>query len=141
MNRKHMKSTTTKKIEINTPRKFMLIYFWSNFDPRKTHKGESSERGAFIIFRALTKNFLQQSFSTINTQTYLDLCTDTGSKCVLNISLIYVQRNQCCVQLSLHLLLYGCLKNHACLLSLFSKNLWQLGTSISVPNSPRNTCS
>jgi hypothetical protein len=26
--------------------------FWSNIDPGKTHKGKTSERGIFIIFRA-----------------------------------------------------------------------------------------
>jgi hypothetical protein len=31
---------------------FRHINFWSNFDPGKTHKGKTSERGRFLLFRS-----------------------------------------------------------------------------------------
>jgi hypothetical protein len=50
MNRKHMKYATKKNTEINTPKKFILRYFWSNFDLGKTQKGKTGERGDFYYF-------------------------------------------------------------------------------------------
>jgi hypothetical protein len=38
-------------------RKFIDRDFWSNFDPGKTHKGKTSERGLFIIYGLLRKIF------------------------------------------------------------------------------------
>jgi hypothetical protein len=33
-------------------RKYRHRYFRSNFDPGKTHKGKTSERGRFLLFRS-----------------------------------------------------------------------------------------
>jgi hypothetical protein len=52
-------------------RKFINKDFWSNFDPRKTHKGKTSERGIFIIIELLRK-FSTTYSSSENLQTYLD---------------------------------------------------------------------
>jgi hypothetical protein len=57
MNRTHMKSATTKNLDINTPKKFILRDFWSNFDFEKTHKGKTNERGAEISLIPLIKIF------------------------------------------------------------------------------------
>jgi hypothetical protein len=54
-----MKSTTTINSEIKTNPEINTHRFWSNFDPGKTHKGKTSERGDFIIiFKAPRKNIL-----------------------------------------------------------------------------------
>jgi hypothetical protein len=52
-------------------RKFIDRDFWSNFDPGKTHKGKTSERGLFIIIELL-RNFSTAYSSSENLQTYLD---------------------------------------------------------------------
>jgi hypothetical protein len=48
-------------------RKFIDRYFWSNFDPGKTHKGKTSERGLFIIYGLLRNSFTAYSSSEIYT--------------------------------------------------------------------------
>jgi hypothetical protein len=58
-------------------RKFIDKYFWSNFDPGKTHKGKTSERGIFIIYGLLRNSFIAYLFLEIKTQTYL---SGSGSK-------------------------------------------------------------
>jgi hypothetical protein len=52
-------------------RKFRHKNFRSNFDPGKTHKGKTSERGLFIIIELL-RNFSTAYSSSENLQTYLD---------------------------------------------------------------------
>jgi hypothetical protein len=42
-------------------RKFIDIDFWSNFDPGKTHKGKTSGRGRFLLFRSF-KEFCYSIF-------------------------------------------------------------------------------
>ena len=51
--------------------KFRHKNFRSNFDPGKTHKGKTSERGFFIIYGLLRNSFTANSSSEI-LQTYLD---------------------------------------------------------------------
>jgi hypothetical protein len=48
-------------------RKFIDRDFWSNFDPGKTHKGKTSERGLFIIYGLLRNSFTAYSSSEIYT--------------------------------------------------------------------------
>ena len=52
-------------------RKFRHKNFRSNFDPGKTHKGKTSERGFFIVTELL-RNFSTAYSSSENLQTYLD---------------------------------------------------------------------
>jgi hypothetical protein len=40
-------------------RKIIDTYFWSNIDPGKTHKGKTSERGRFLLFRSFREILLQ----------------------------------------------------------------------------------
>jgi hypothetical protein len=122
MNKKHMKSATTKYSEINTPENLTQEIFGLTSTLEKPTRGKPVREGLFIICRALRNNFLQQSSSEINTQTYLDFVPTHSLKMRAKHSSISVQRNLYCVWLSLHLLWYNCLKNRACLLLLISRN-------------------
>jgi hypothetical protein len=48
-------------------RKYRHKYFRSNFDPGKTHKGKTSERGICIIYELLRNSFTTYSSSDIYT--------------------------------------------------------------------------
>jgi hypothetical protein len=48
-------------------RKIQTQRFWSNFDPGKTHKGKTSERGLCIIYELLRNSFTAYSSSEIYT--------------------------------------------------------------------------
>ena len=52
-------------------RKFIDRDFWSNFDPGKTHKGKTSERGLFIIYELLRNLFYNSLIFNKKLQTYL----------------------------------------------------------------------
>ena len=56
-------------------KKFIDRDFWSNFDPRKTHKGKTSERRSLLLFLRSE----EMSFTAVNNirnliQNYLENC-------------------------------------------------------------------
>jgi hypothetical protein len=101
-------SAEIKYQQIEKLRKFRHKNFRSNFDPGKTHKGKTSERGLFIIYGLLRKNLLQHIHLQKFTQTYLDFLSQ---KILLNspgkCSSISVPEIRTTVRLSQQLMLYG----------------------------------
>jgi hypothetical protein len=92
-------------------RKYRHKDFWSNFDPGKTHKGKTSERGIFIIYELLRNLFTAYSSSEI----YTNLSGLSFTKILLNIpgkcSSISIPEIRTTVWLSQQLMLYGLSQN------------------------------
>ena len=115
-------------------RKYRHKDFRSNFDPGKTHKGKTSERGLFIIYELL-KNFFYSIFIFRNLHkliwTFLQLCSSisepeirTTVRLSQQLMLYELSRNSCqnsakTVRKTQHEQL---LVNHAVLLSKFVPN-------------------
>jgi hypothetical protein len=92
-------------------RKYRHKDFRSNFDPGKTHKGKTSERGLCIIYELLRNSFTAYSSSDI----YTNLSGLSFTKILLNnpgkCSSISVPEIHTTVWLSQQLMLYGLSQN------------------------------